>query len=126
LEDEEDEIDIGGKNLKSVSLYVNSTLVDIHITTVSVHETAPYISGGLVLSHIPKTYNELTGIDKHQLSEWTAFGALMKSRSNDLEAAFFSETNSFAKYSKMKFFSHCHLVSPNGKSVGSFAKWLRI
>ena len=114
------------KKIRSISLRIYSTVVAIHITTVPFEDTFPYVAGGLILSHIPKAYNELTGIDKHDLSEWTAFGSLIKTRSTDLDAFFFTETNSFAKYSKLKFSRMCHLVSPNGKSIGHFSKWLGI
>ena len=122
---ETEEVSVGDDKIQTIYLSIHSTNVEIHITTVPFQETFPYISGALIVSHIPKTYTELTGIDKHQLSEWTAFGSLLKSR-RDLDAFFFSETNSFTKYSKLKFSRSCHLVSPNGTSVGHFSKWLGV
>ena len=120
-EDDEDETEVSGLVSKSVQL--GSCKVAIHITSRPFQETLPFISGGVILSHIPKTYNELTGIDKYQLTEWTAFGNLLKS--SEIEGGmFFSETGSFQKYSKLKTIKVAHLVSPNGRSVGNFSRWV--
>jgi hypothetical protein len=115
--------DVSSK-LYSKSFQVGENITaNVNLTTVSFQETFPYVSGGIVLSHIPKTYNELTGIDKHLLNEWSAFGGLLKGSPIE-QAVFFTETNSFAKYSKLRMGKLVHLVSPNGKSVGHFVKWI--
>lgn len=122
-EEEAEEEDVSDK-LYSKSFKVGEKMtMNLNLTTVSFQETFPYISGGIVMSHIPKTYNELTGIEKHELNEWTAFGGLMKGSPIE-HAMFFTETRSFAKYSKLRMGKLVHLESPNGKSVGHFAKWI--
>ena len=113
-------------SIHTQSLRIGETVVDLHLTTVPFTETFPYINGGVVLSHIPKTYNEMTGIDKHELSEWTAFGNLVRSRGKAFDAFFLTETFSFAKYAKLKFSKLFHLVSPNGRSVGHYLTWIGI
>lgn len=114
------------RKIHTQTIRIGDTVVDLHLTTVAFTETLPYINGGVVMSHIPKTYNELTGIDKHELSEWTAFGNLIRSRGNAFEAFFLTETFSFAKYAKLKFSKLFHLVSPSGKSVGHYLRWIGV
>jgi hypothetical protein len=75
------------------------------------------------MSHIPKSYNEVTGIDKYTLNEWTAFGSLLKG-SDAQSAMFFTETGSFGKYSKLKVAKLAHLMSPSGRLIGNFSRWI--
>ena len=118
--DDETETTLSG--LFSKSFQVGKGIeINVHLTTVSFQETFPHVKGGVMVSHIPKTYNELTGIDKHELSEWAAFGNLLKN-SEISSAMFFTETNSFMKYAKLRYAKLVHLVSPNGKSIGHFSK----
>ena len=99
--------------------------VNLHLTRAPFQETLPYISGAGILTHIPRTYSEMTGIDKHDLTEWAAFGSLLKQSSDQIKSAmFFTETNSFLKYSKLRTAKMVHLISPNGKSIGHFSKWI--
>ena len=125
--DDEDvvaEVHVDGR-MKSVHMKMGNYKIALHSASVPFQETIPFIHGGMALSHIPKTYNELLGIDKHDLSEWTAFGNLVKSHPK-LDVSMFTETDSFIKYSKMKFSKCVQLVSPSGRLVGSFNRWLGI
>ena len=97
----------------------------IHLTIAPFQETFPFISGAVILTHIPKTYSEQLGIDKRTLTDWTAFGALLKANRN-FQMFVLAETGSFFKYSKLKLSKLTHLVSPNGSAVGSISKWVGI
>ena len=108
-----------------VSRYVRigNLSITVHVTSVPFQETIPYISGAIVMSHIPKSYNEVTGIDKYTLNEWGAFGSLLKG-SDTQSAMFFTETGSFGKYSKLKVAKLAHLMSPSGRLIGHFSRWI--
>lgn len=108
-----------------VSRYIKIGSISIiaHVTSVPFQETIPYISGAIVMSHIPKSYNEVTGIDKYTLNEWTAFGSLLKG-SDAQSAMFFTETGSFGKYSKLRVAKLAHLMSPSGRLIGNFSRWI--
>ena len=111
--------------IKSVKLRMGATTVTVHVTSSPFQDMFRYMSGALILTHIPKTYTELLGVDKHELSEWTSFGNLLKAN-RGFTAFVFAETNSFFKYSKLKFAKLAHLVSPSGKGVASYSKWIGI
>jgi len=114
----------GNPRIYSTFLSVGNTRVNIQLLVYPFEEVIPHISGACILTHMPKTYNEILGIEKRELSEWAAFGNWMRTSQKDCTMHAFSETESFFKYTKMKFSKLIHLNSPNGKSVGSMAQWL--
>lgn len=132
----DDEVYVGRRRIKKntveatraptdteIIIKLTSTNISINLTKEPFPVVFPYIAGALILTHIPKTYSELVGIDKHTLSDWTTFGNLLRS-SHNMQMYTFSETNSFAKYSKLKFQKIIHLVAPNGTIPASINKWI--
>jgi hypothetical protein len=108
----------------TLTLPTNKRQIHIHLTTRAFQETLPYMQGALVLSHIPKSYSEQLGLAKRQLSEWTAFGDLLRREKGRFEIFVLSETGAFLKYTKMKFATTIHMVSPGGYVAASVSKWL--
>lgn len=98
--------------------------VHIHITTRPFHEVLPHMRGALILSHIPKSYNEQLGLGKRQLTEWAAFGDLVRRGKDRFDIHLLCESGAFIKYTKLKFARVLHMVSPGGHVVASVNKWL--
>lgn len=121
---EQAEHEISDERMRSFHMHLpNGTNLTVHLAHTSFEEVFPFISGALILTHIPKGYSEMLGIDKRTLSDWTAFGNLIKTN-RKFEMFVFAESLSFYKYTKLKFSKFIHLVSPNGSQVGNISKWV--
>jgi hypothetical protein len=128
--DQNEATDMASDDAKIQSMAINCgpMRIQIQLTTVGFQEIFPYIQGACILTHIPKSYTELVGIDKNELSGWSSFGNWIKSCSPKTliqgGITVLSETNSFYKYSKLRMTKLIHLKSPTGRSVGSIARWI--
>jgi len=119
------EDDNSKNSVHSIILKTGNRTIDIQLLSTPFESVFPYINGACILSHIPKSYNELLGIDKRELGDWSSFGNWIRSAGSQrsFSISVLAETNGFFKYSKLKFSRLIHLKSPTGKPVGSISRW---